>query len=714
MKNVYLRLICSLFFFFSFLLSALSQLEELPTPQGAQFENEMYIHDGKVYSMFSKEPNLLFAYTEDLVNWELAAEIETPINYFSLEHFLFEDGRFYFFVSDFPDTSLIYFSDDGINWGQAETPSANSFYFEVSGDYWVMTSDLKVYISNDEGQSWIEVLELNDFPKDVKSVSSNEIWILTKDRIYQSFDNGLSWDDADPPYPNPTTGNPGLAIFPTESEVFIVQSFSGTPAFYRTSDWGTTWDTLTTDIPYTEIIIHDIKYLDNQLWLSSSEGFAVSDDLGESWQFKLTQEGSKYLLSINDTLLCGGSSGFLKSYNGAESWVVSYDSLSFNRLKAIWGYSDIEMFGVKDDLYLLRGSHFYRSKNDGMEWELFGRFRYARDLFEQGDTLVFLGGGTTRSFDGGVSWELITEDDEFPTHINDFYSKVGDAFIAMAPESGMIHRSFDYGWTWDTLFTNDLFEYMVGDGEYLYWLNSEGVFRSEDLGENIMSFNAGLQNEGDFEVLLGNGEFVLIGKGGAVWRIEDDTWTLLEEGIELEEESHAYLLFNLRGDSDTIIYAGQNPGTDEGLYFYSLNDGASWTEFNGTEIEDGFDYTSFLYKGHIYTYANDAGGFNDFERIWKIDVDFISGLVSATQNEKLELSPNPASQLITIKVPSEVKSGTVLVIDMSGQIILEEDLKYSDTYIHLNLINLKSGAYLISIIDDDRGEVYSDKVIVTN
>jgi len=77
--------------------------------------------------------------------------------------------------------------------------------------------------------------------------------------------------------------------------------------------------------------------------------------------------------------------------------------------------------------------------------------------------------------------------------------------------------------------------------------------------------------------------------------------------------------------------------------------------------------------------------------------------------EGLDISPNPTSGNLTIQLP-DVISGRLSIIDVTGQVVLTQDLAYEEE-LSIDLFGYNSGMYLVEVVSDE-GERYVERVVL--
>lgn len=78
------------------------------------------------------------------------------------------------------------------------------------------------------------------------------------------------------------------------------------------------------------------------------------------------------------------------------------------------------------------------------------------------------------------------------------------------------------------------------------------------------------------------------------------------------------------------------------------------------------------------------------------------------QNEKINLSPNPATDLINVSLKNISQPAYIKIFNQIGQVVFESKIDKNE--IQINIDNLKSSIYFLKIIDD-KNNLYSSKFI---
>jgi hypothetical protein len=102
------------------------------------------------------------------------------------------------------------------------------------------------------------------------------------------------------------------------------------------------------------------------------------------------------------------------------------------------------------------------------------------------------------------------------------------------------------------------------------------------------------------------------------------------------------------------------------------------------------DSSGFLYSSNIAPYC-----------------DFTTAISeNSPDNRFIQIFPNPANDFCTINI-EKLKNGTLILYDLMGRIILEENFNSQSS---ISLENFKEGTYLVKVIDE-KGFTFRDKII---
>ena len=88
--------------------------------------------------------------------------------------------------------------------------------------------------------------------------------------------------------------------------------------------------------------------------------------------------------------------------------------------------------------------------------------------------------------------------------------------------------------------------------------------------------------------------------------------------------------------------------------------------------------------------------------------NIVSGIEQENQNTQIVCYPNPFNKTFTIKTSTEFIGGSIQLYGLPGKLILNTQIKGTQTTIETS--NIKSGIYLLKIISRD-GDVSVKKIV---
>jgi len=299
-----------------------------------------------------------------------------------------------------------------------------------------------IYISNDEGSTWIGVVDtISGFPDNNINCFAFKDSILiagTNNGIYVSSDNGYHWSK--------------------KSNGLFVNNITS---------------------------LHVID--DNIFAGTSMAALFCSVDNGDSWKLKMNGLSGTYILTINSKekdIFVGTEKGLFKSTDYGEHWISKSSGLSGS---FTW---DI----VKDKNMVYAGLHdqgVYISSDMGQNWDLISEKNKNNAIFKivVKDSIIVASlyppGGILQSNDYGATWNAIKNPvGLFNTRINCLVI-YGDTIYAGTQQG--LYFSLDYGKSWNSL-NQELVYYNITSFKILFnqmFLGTykSGIFISSDDGQ---------------------------------------------------------------------------------------------------------------------------------------------------------------------------------------------------------------------------------------
>lgn len=187
--------------------------------------------------------------------------------------------------------------------------------------------------------------------------------------------------------------------------------------------------------------------------------------------------------------------------------------------------------------------------------------------------------------------------------------------------------------------------------------------------------------------------------GPAIYKSEDkgSTWIEMGEGLP------PTLMFNVVANEDeTLLYAA----TEAGPYVYIVEE-EQWYDLSGADTPTqrywSVEYLEDIHTARFGTYGR---GIWDF----KIDEQFVDTKDIEINTTSLAIYPNPASDMITLKIEDiQNEIFTARIIDVNGKILNQSIVNIESNTGTLDVSNLSSGNYVVQLINSNKQ--YAQKII---
>lgn len=312
-------------------------------------------------------------------------------------------------------------------------------------------------------------------------------------------------------------------------------------------------------------------------------------------------------------------------------------------------------------------------------------------------------GGIYRSSDLGISWSKVS--DYYVLSLTKIYDNIKSQLYLFAGGESYIYSSTDNGKTWNINAYGGMFQqaqaFSVLD-EIVYCGSYNGIFKSDDYGNNWISIENGIKNNSISTLKAitsfnGDKSYLFAGTYGGTYRllISDSIWTSANNGLPLVNRFE-FQLDSLNGV--TKIFAA----TEGGGVFVSRNFGETWYQIN--EGLENLNARELLIIDK-YIFAVTAS-----YKLYKRELSNI--VVSIKDSEpknygyQLEQNyPNPfnPSTVIKFSVPKE-QNVKLIIYDSLGKTIkniTNKIYKPGTYYYHIDFSGNASGVYYYSIITEN-------------
>ena len=340
-------------------------------------------------------------------------------------------------------------TNNGTNWSLSGLANTSvSFLSVMDTNVFAGTSDGRIFLSTDKGSSWTEINNTGS-SSSVTSMAVNgaNLYAATYDGLFQSSNNGTSWNVVNLGMPNQPIG--GLAVSPNGTggtNIFAVTgSYSGV---FRSTNNGTSWFAASSGLPVT--LIGALGVDGANLYASTYNlGVFSSTNNGANWNAANSGLPGFSTFAVSDTnLFAGTGNGVFLSTNDGTSWFAASTDLTNANV------TSLAISGPN----LLAGTYnggVYRSTDNGSNWAAVnsGFPSYSATTYYDIQTLVVSGPslfagimytGVYRSTNNGTSWSVV-DSSVTCTYINGLTAYGTNLFAGMG---GGVSVSTDNGTSW--------------------------------------------------------------------------------------------------------------------------------------------------------------------------------------------------------------------------------------------------------------------------
>jgi photosystem II stability/assembly factor-like uncharacterized protein len=523
----------------------------------------------------------------------------------------------------------------GSGWNKLDVNFSDNFnaITLIDQDTLLITSNNKLFVSNDGGQSWETHNVIGADIEDSYFTSSKTGHIVCKNgKILKTIDGGLNWYITETV--NQIPSDFFTIYFVNDSIGFATRQHDD---IFKTTDGGESWH----EISGNYDALYDFNFVNPLV------GFAVGEygviykttNGGDTWNLACFQNGKidgTSLYGVNfineDIGFAVGMDGLiLKTINGGTSW-----------MKYAPTYNDVSQldFITRETGYALIGGDFFKTTDSGKSWLNIGRPLTNQktgpfDFIDENIGYVITGGtvGTSASsnkvyktIDGGISW--LPTGDKFGYFNDDFYSidfideKLG--FVSGGYNDRSVFRTKNGGNTWEKVesicfgqiqFPDSLNGYAVRifNGYYRIYKTTNGGDTwtvSFEIEEDIRAFHFIDKNNGYF-----------VGDNSLMYKTNDGgiSWQKLVIPYEYYVNVHFYS--NNVGyilDEEGSLYKTENGGAkwDKQLYLYGINsikffeNNIFISGTNGKILKNKIDFDSIsIYNNPVEEYSNASAKF---------------------------------------------------------------------------------------------------------
>lgn len=543
--------------------------------------------------------------------------------------------------------------------------------------------------------------------------------------LYKSTNGGETWTELTNGLPTAAANKGRINIDISQSNPNVlyaryVDTAGSIEGFYRTDDAGATW----------------VEKNTGQL-----------TNVGFHWWF-----GGVFVDPTNEDIVYNVDFEVQKSTNGGASWFDSFSNVHVDQHALAFNAS------AGGEVLLGNDGGLYKSTNDGVtsvkDLNLPITQFYRMYVDGQNPNKIYGGAqdnSTSRTTTGGLNdWNIIYGGDGFqplvdPTNTNTIYALSQNGNLGKSINNG---GSFFYAMNgisngdrrnWDTPITQDL-----SNSQLLYYgtqrlyktTNAAGDWTpiSPDLSNGVQSGNLTFGTITTIDVSPINSDLIFVGTDdGNVWRTDDGGANWIQLSANLPNRWVTKVKADpFETERVYVTFSGYRYGEDDGHIYYSEDRGDTWTDISTnlpdipvSDIEIGGWEGIFLATDIGVMRIQSPG--EDWEPLGEnlpsvvvtdlfMNTPESSYLYAATYGrsmykiyvgeanvtgfdfaESVSISPNPASDIVTITMENTSEIVSVIVYDALGRTYLDHIFSEVDNAIQLSVEGFSSGIYWVKI-----------------
>ncbi len=274
----------------------------------------------------------------------------------------------------------------------------------------------------------------------------------------------------------------GLPPTSTHQQQSPVASTSAANIILKSVDGGKTWQDVSEGLP--DFFEASCVFVDrDEIYLGAGSGLYRGSAVSTvpMWETEALLDNSitEVFHGHAGPFVCSSGNGFFRESPGTGIWVPMHNTLIDKTVRTVLETSEGNFFVGCD-------SGIFKSSDSGKSWkQVFDEGRVTSLVAVNG---VLVGGGmrgVLRSTDGGEHWDWAMTDDGAVVRTG--LIEGGVAAITYNGFTKQVQTSADNGETWHRANDNDTTVQFLYDikqsGEYLFYSQDAGVFRSSDRGQ---------------------------------------------------------------------------------------------------------------------------------------------------------------------------------------------------------------------------------------
>jgi photosystem II stability/assembly factor-like uncharacterized protein len=531
----------------------------------------------------------------------------------------------------------------------------SNFFFLDTNHGWVGNRDGQLFITQDGGQNWDQVMIAEGLEENVAPLFMDELngYASLREDFYQTSDGGYTWEKiSDNAFGNYTDD---LMFTDEAGQSIVATSFDF--GIYQSTDGGQTWVRTT-----TEGINNGLFALpDGRVWVSSDyRSVYYSPAPGNAYQNLipgLRVDLQEIVFWDTERGWAVGGSAVLTTTNGGETWEASslQGFTTENNLRQILLISEQE-------IWLSGSRHVLRTTDGGETWEeLFevpeSTLEYGLEKVGNSIMAVARDGVIYRTEDDGANWGAISV--EGIERLRSFHFPNQETGYAVGGQSNLI-KTTDGGASWEEVSAD------LPDGlnilEVSFTSSDTGWIVNRDLSDHLWK----------------------TADGGLTWSSSTVSQNVRWSGVDFVNDTLGYLY----GGSSIV-----------GKVYQTTDAGASWTSLHNINL--AINDVHFATDGAVNRtwIAGIAGNIERQESNTAVNAAYPVAL------EPLLAHPNPVREVLQIQLPTGLSADAQLAVyHYNGQLVLRKPASSL-----LPTADWTAGLYSVQLIDGRK--VYHARVV---
>jgi photosystem II stability/assembly factor-like uncharacterized protein len=639
-------------------------------PYGGNLGDVVFSSGGEIFvSAYGSDGKGIYNSTDSGLSWELLPPVYPFNEIFALginkKDILFAGSGYY--------SGLFKSTDLGASWiwlSGYTRPECWAIAFNDSDHIFAGDGDWGGLMkSTDSGNTWVQLLPNSVAVLSISIESFGVIYVGASNNFYKSTDNGVTWTSI-------SSGLPSLEIATTlckqRDEIFVGTGYilQG-DGIYHSTNGGENW----IQRGLSGQTVYSLAFDDNGTLFAGTKdsGIYKSNDNGLNWQqinnglyskniFRVKTGSSNLLFACSES-----DGGIYRSSNLGESWdITGVTAGTINRLIILDDgnlfaatFNGVQKYDIITQKWSILGLSFV-APNPGWNW--------LSDIIIDNDNVMFASswsGKVFKSTDYGGTWDTTSNIHSYQTHVTDMALYTDNSILLGI--YGFVKRSTDKGITWTSIINglpNSIIQNIeVTEEGVIYAVSGNKLCKANHIDSSFVVIRDGIFASSPpiyNRIATGNNGLIFFADqdvNQGIYRSTDygETWLKI-----YNSSVYSLSLFN-----NKYVAAGLPAG--EGILF-SSNFGNEWKFLNeGIHSNAIIIWNIIDSDGYLYASANGLGLYKSNQIVTNIDFKEHNEIISFSLEQNY---PNPFNSSTNIRY-SILQSGrvTLTVYDIMGRVV---------------------------------------------